>query len=278
MRKQTQLKNIIKDYRLTLSEEDSHKIIRVQRFNRVRLTAVVISAVILAFVLIFCIIAFTPIRTTIPGYPDARSRKMAVDAALKVDSLESIITRWELYAENLNRVLSGEQTISIDSIINGNAVSYLSEKSRVELERQDSILRSEVDQEEKATSGEQVQVQSLDGTHLFTPYNGVIIKKFNIADHLGINISASDNSAVCAALDGTIISAGWNEESGYTISIQHKGDIISIYSRCEKMLKNIGDKVSAGAPIALVASGDYLHFELWYKGAAEDPAKYLNIQ
>lgn len=268
----------MKDYRLTLSQEDSHKIVWVFRFNKVRLTAICISAGILLCLLIFCMIAFTPIRTAIPGYPDARSRKMAVDGAIKVDSLESIITRWELYAENLSRVLSGEQTISIDSIISGSAVKYLSDKSRIELERQDSILRSETDSKDARSTAQAQQTQTLDGMHIFNPYNGVLVKPFNIADNLGVNISASDNSAVCSALDGSVISISWSEESGYTLVIQHQGDIVSLYSRCEKLLKNVGDKVSAGAPVALVASGDYLHFELWYKGNPEDPGKYLNLQ
>ena len=49
------------------------------------------------------------------------------------------------------------------------------------------------------------------------------------------------------------------------------------------LLKKTGDKVSAGSPIALVGStgslstGDHLHFELWYKGTAVDPTKYINF-
>ena len=92
------------------------------------------------------------------------------------------------------------------------------------------------------------------------------------------DISASDNSAVCAALEGTVICVVWNEDSGYTLVLQHKGEVSSVYSRCEKVLRNVGDKVSAGTPLGLVAPGDFLHFELWYKGTPEDPCKYLSIQ
>ena len=44
-----------------------------------------------------------------------------------------------------------------------------------------------------------------------------------------------------------------------------------------------GAKVSAGTPIAIVGStgrlstGEHLHFELWYKGEAVNPAKYINF-
>ena len=81
----------------------------------------------------------------------------------------------------------------------------------------------------------------------------------------------------------SIINAGWSDDAGYTIQIQHEGDIISIYKHNEKLLKKTGDKVSAGAPIALVGNtgdlttGTHLHFELWHKGEAVDPAKYINF-
>ena len=88
---------------------------------------------------------------------------------------------------------------------------------------------------------------------------------------------------VKATLDGTVIYAGWSDDTGNTIQIQHEGDIISIYRHNEKLLKKSGDKVSAGTPIALVGNtgklttGDHLHFELWHKGEAVDPTKYINF-
>ena len=61
------------------------------------------------------------------------------------------------------------------------------------------------------------------------------------------------------------------------------GDIISVYKHNQKLLKKTGDKVSAGASIALVGNtgslttGDHLHFELWYKGDAVDPTEYISF-
>ena len=98
-----------------------------------------------------------------------------------------------------------------------------------------------------------------------------------------IDITAPANSVVKAALDGTVIFAGWNDEAGYTIQLQHSNDIVTIYKHNQKLLKKTGDKVTAGSPIALVGStgslstGDHLHFELWYKGEAADPTKYINF-
>ena len=83
--------------------------------------------------------------------------------------------------------------------------------------------------------------------------------------------------------DGTVIYTGWSEDFGHTIQVQHEGDIISIYKHNESLLKKTGDKVTAGSPLALVgnsgslSTGTHLHLELWHKGSAIDPAKYINF-
>ena len=80
-----------------------------------------------------------------------------------------------------------------------------------------------------------------------------------------------------------MVAAGWSDEYGYTITIQHEGDILTTYKHNSKLLKKQGDKVSAGTPIAQVGNtgslttGAHLHFELWYKGEAVDPTKYISF-
>ena len=86
-----------------------------------------------------------------------------------------------------------------------------------------------------------------------------------------------------SVLDGTVISAGWSDENGYTIQIQHEGNIVSVYKHNQKLMKKSGDKVTAGMPIAIVgnagtlSTGNHLHFELWHNGEAVDPAKYISF-
>ena len=273
-----------KAYRLTLTEDRSHKRIRAYRFSKLSL---LIAAITVAVVLIggfYLLFAFTPLRTTIPGYPNAHSKRDAVANAIRIDSLESTITRWELYADNLGRVLSGEQTLDLDSIIKGNTTRYLQNKSIEELQRQDSILRETVRQEEQfGVSPEADRVLPINGQHFFPPVKGVISQGYDKALHPGIDVTAPANSVVSAVLDGTVVFAGWDDANGYSLVIQHAGDILSTYKHTQKLLKAAGDKVTAGTPIALVGStgslttGEHLHFELWYQGEAVDPATYISF-
>ena len=272
----------VEKFRLTLVEDQTHKALWTIHFTKASLLVTEITILVTAFALAFCIIAFTPVRTFIPGYPDSQTKRAAIQNAILADSLENKLKLWEIYAGNLRRVLSGESTMDIDSLLN---LSKMTAKNNTDIsEKQDSLLRETVLKEEQfELSGKADRKLPIEGVHFFTPLKGVISQGYDKILHPYIDITAPENSVVKAALGGTVISAGWNDEAGYTIQIQHENDIITIYKHNQKLLKKTGDKVSAGAPLALVGStgslstGDHLHFELWYKGEAVNPAEYINF-
>lgn len=273
------------NYRLTLVDDDTHDKLWTRKFNKLNILVTAITSVVVLLTALWCLIAFTPLRTFIPGYPDARTKHDAIQNAIRIDSLENVITKWELYSENLRRVVEGEEPLRIDSLMAARKQTReITDKDRAGLAMKDSLLRKEVAAEDKfdVTSG-RTKTLPIEGMHFFTPLKGVVSQGYVQALHPYIDITAPNNSVVMSVLDGTVISAGWTDEDGYTIRIQHDGDIISVYKHNQKLMKKTGDKVSAGTPIAVVggtgttADGDHLHFELWHKGEAVDPTKYISF-
>ena len=273
-------------YRLTLSDDASHKRIRLWRFSKFGAIAAVIVAAVVLYGIFYAIMALTPLKTTIPGYPDAHFKRGAIANALKVDSLENEMLRWTLYAENLSRVLSGEEGLSgTDSLIAGSA-SHLQSIAAAELARRDSVLRSTVAREERFGVGVGgTRTLPIEGMHFFTPLKGTVSQGYDVVLHPALDITAPGGSVVSAVLDGTVISAGWTDDAGYSIILQHSGNVISCYKHNRQLLRKEGDKVSAGTPIALVGNtgsdrihqSEHLHFELWYEGEPVDPAKYCKF-
>ena len=269
-------------FRLAFIDDKTHEHLVTLHFTRTTFFVAVVTIVVLLCAAIYSIIAFTPVRTFIPGYPDARSKRAAIQNAITIDSLENVIFRWELYSENLRRAVEGEEPVKIDSLIKAkNAVTELDMEA---IARQDSLLREQVKEEERfGISGRTQRDLPIEGLHFFTPVTGVISQGYDPAVHPYIDIAAPEGSVVKATLDGTVIFAGWSDEAGHTIQIQHEGDIVSIYKHNEKLLKKAGDKVTAGSPIALVGNtgelttGDHLHFELWHKGQTVDPTLYIKF-
>ena len=272
-------------FRLAIIDDMSHKQLVTLHFTKTRFFVAIVTLLVTFTAAVFSIIAFTPVRTFIPGYPDARSKRAAIQNAITIDSLETVIYKWGLYSENLKRVMEGMDPIKIDSLVNAGMNSLSKDADFAAIQKNDSLLRQKVKEEEQFGISAERDKRNLpiEGRHFFAPLKGVISQAYNPAGHPFIDITAPEGTVVKATLDGTVISAEWSNASGYTIQIQHEGDIISIYKHNEKLLKKSGDKVTAGAPIAMIgntgdlSTGTHLHFELWHKGETVDPAKYINF-
>ena len=273
------------NFRLAVIDDQSHKQLLTLHFSRTTLFITIVSVLVTLSAVIFSIIAYTPVKTFIPGYPDAHSKRAAIQNAITIDSLETVIYKWGLYSENLKRVMEGMDPIKIDSIVNASMPASTKAADMAEIQRRDSLLRERVKEEDQFGISAERQKRRLpiEGMHFFCPLKGVISQEYNAVSHPYIDITAPQGSVVKAVLDGTVIYSGWSEDFGHTIQIQHEEDIVSIYKHNEKLLKKTGDKVTAGSPIAHVGNsgnlttGTHLHLELWHQGNAVDPAKYINF-
>ena len=271
-------------YRLALIDDKTHQHLVTLRFSRTSFFVSIVSILVVLCAAIYLLIAYTPVRTFIPGYPDAMSKRAAIQNAITIDSLETVIFRWELYSENLRRVVEGEEPLKIDSLIQAKTAAESELPDMAQFAHQDSLLREIVREEEQfGISARSNRNLPIEGLHFFTPLKGVVSQGYDPNIHPYVDITAPAGSVVKATLDGTVIFAGWSDDSGHTIQIQHDGDIVSIYKHNEKLLKKAGDKVTAGSPIALVGNtgehttGEHLHFELWHKGETVDPALYIKF-
>ncbi len=276
--------NTSNNLRLTIVDDDTHDKLWSKKFTRIGALVTVITIVVVSVCAIFCLIAYTPIRSLIPGYPDARTKHDAIQNAIRIDSLENVIFKWELYSENLRRVVDGQKPLNIDSLMNVKKSTQKEEADLKALAEKDSLLRKEVADEDRFDiKPNSSRTLPIEGMHFFTPLKGVVSQGYDKALHPYIDITAPGNSVVMSVLDGTVISAGWSDTDGYTVRIQHEGDIISVYKHNQKLMKKTGDKVTAGTPIAILggtgslSDGEHLHFELWHKGEAVDPTKYISF-
>jgi len=271
-------------FRFSIFNDTTHEELFVFRANGLMMLLSIVLSVIFIVISVTVLISYTPLREFIPGYPDAQTRREIVQNALKLDSLEKTVRLWDFQLNNIQRIATGQPPLELGDIIinqdsaNTEGISGLTSK-------EDSLLRLEVMKQEQFNIGtESNRVNQIEGLHFFPPVKGIVSDGFNLAtNHPYIDIAAPANSVISAVLDGTVIMAAWTDETGFTIQIQHSNDLISIYKHNSKLLKRTGDKVKAGSAIALVgntgslSSGYHLHFELWYKGTAVDPAKYINF-
>lgn len=239
-----------------------------------------------AIVIIFLttiLIAFTPLREYVPGYGDANVRRDMLTLTQRADSLEEASRKQQLFLANIKAVIEGKEP--------SNTYTEPAKKANIDYNKldlkasqTDSLLRVEVESNDKTYNAFTEGPQNMSGVYFFKPVTGVATSRFNAATgHFGVDIAAMQNDAVKAVLDGTVISAEWNINSGHTIQVQHPGNIISIYKHNSALLKKEGDRVRAGEAIAQVgntgenSNGPHLHFELWLNGSPVNPASYINF-
>ena len=279
--KENRLRN---KFRFSIFNDTTHEELFVFRANGLMMLLSILISVIFIVISVTVLISYTPLREFIPGYPDAQTRREIVQNALKLDSLEKTVRLWDFQLNNIQRIATGQPPLELGDI----TISQDSSKTEGisgRASKEDSLLRLEVMKQEQFNIGaESNRVNQIEGLHFFPPVKGIVSDGFNLAtNHPYIDIAAPANSVISAVLDGTVIMAAWTDETGFTIQIQHSNDLISIYKHNSKLLKRTGEKVKAGSAIALVgntgslSSGYHLHFELWYKGAAVDPSKYINF-
>ena len=118
----------------------------------------------------------------------------------------------------------------------------------------------------------------------FTPLRGQVTNGFNAKQkHYGVDIVGKENDVVKATLDGRIIFSNWTMRTGYVIMIMHDNNLISVYKHNASLLKQQGEIVKAGEPIAIsgntgeLTTGPHLHFEVWYNGSPVNPREYMSF-
>ena len=282
-----QLKNkfrIRRNWMITVREIETTKEVFSRNTSRGMLIAMAVFAALLLIAATYYVTAYSPVRYLIPGYPNKETRALQEANQRRIDSLESEVSLWAFQVNNIQRIVTGREPIDMDSL------RVMQKDSTSSLYRQlyaqkDSVLRNEVISEETFNiSSRGRDIEQLEGIHFFTPVKGILTQSYNAAiGHPYVDIAAAEDEIVYSVLDGTVISAGWNDDTGYTIQVQHKNNLVSIYKHNARLLKKTGDRVSAGTPIAVVGNtgklsyGIHLHFELWHNGEAIDPADYINF-
>jgi murein DD-endopeptidase MepM/ murein hydrolase activator NlpD len=100
------------------------------------------------------------------------------------------------------------------------------------------------------------------------------------AMHEGIDFLAEMGSPIVAAAGGVVIFAGVHPQYGNMVDIDHGNDLVTRYAHASKLHVKEGDIVQRGRRIADVGStgrstGPHLHFEVRFKGAAQNPARFV---
>lgn len=267
-------------FRIVIMSRQSFEEKKNWKFNRFGFISLIVSLVLFVIVITSALIAYTPIRNLIPGYPDKRTKVAIVENASRLDSLENEIKVRDQYLLNFKQVLLGEKPFNtaLEMSVNPNdTIMEFSDLPQLEM----SIVPKKLNQ----SLHEYHSKGNLPASILFfPPARGVVTNSFDPAhNHYGTDIVTADDEIVRSSLDGTVVLANWTMETGYTMQIQHDYNYITIYRHLKKLLHNTGDKVKAGESIGVygntgeISFGPHLHFEIWHNGTPLNAEQYIEF-
>ena len=267
-------------YKLTITNENTLEEVVGIHVSKLNGVSVLLFAVTVIFLIAATIIAFTPLRNYLPGYMNSEVRELVVDNALRVDSLQQLLNRQNMYIMNIQDIFSGK--VKADTVASIDSLTIVRSEELMERTEAEEQFRKQYEESERYNLTTMDNAQVTLGLVFYRPTRGMISSSFDAnGKHFGIDIAANPNESVLATLDGTVILSTYTAETGYVIQVQHAQNIVSVYKHCGSLLKKVGDTVKAGEAIALVGNtgekttGPHLHFELWSKGRALDPSKYI---
>lgn len=288
-------------YRLSILNENTLEEVwklRVSMFNGIMLY---LTSLFILMVISSVVIISTPLRNYLPGYLDSEIREQAIKTAMQVDSLEQQQHYQDAYLQNIKDIFAGK--VQPDSNSKVDTVRIAEDDKSLKSTGKEKKYREEYEETEKynLSSISTSDQAPTEGVTFFRPVRGVVTSHFNASmRQYGLQIAAASDNIV-ATLEGIVVFAGYDPDTGYILQLQHKNGFISVYKGVSMLLKKSGDKVRTGEAIAIVSKDadnkdsskskdknnnkdkittsnkHVLQFELWYKGSPVNPELYISF-
>ena len=251
-------------FRMVIIDDDTLKEVRTTRFSLTNVITLIVGSILFIMALTYCLIAFTPMRYLVPGYADISNNRVYMELSQKIEELEEDITAQRVYTEGFKNFLNPTGA-KIEDLSSEQAIGKINSNEKSYIKKSSTAL-------------------SVEHYYFCNPLKGEISAEFDIdKSHYGIDIVAPKNSPILNILDGVVINSDWSDKTGYTISVQHDGNLVSIFKHNSVLLKKTGERVKKGEALAIIgntgelSSGPHVHFELWNDGQAINPAHYFSF-
>ncbi|NMM47156.1 M23 family metallopeptidase [Flammeovirgaceae bacterium KN852] len=278
-------------YLLIIRNEENFAEKTTVSFNYAKLIVVGFGLFIVITALSFFLVTTVLSQWFDPRHAQQQVKSQMVEFDLKLDSIEQEMNKKDLLISRFQKLLAGD-TLETQTELSERSSTDKSEKKDRDLDETemasiDSAFRKKFSSVNNAIltsmvdDGEGSELQEI---VFFPPLKGLVSSKYNpIDNHYGIDVVAVSNDPVKCVADGTVIFSDWSQDGGYTVAVQHVGNLISVYKHNSALLKQTGNFIRGGDVIALVGNsgeltdGPHLHFELWYNGNSVNPEEFVSF-
>jgi len=247
------------------------------------LGAMVVGLVVLLFVTLLLLMAYTSILDILPGYRTKaeRTNEALVESVMRIDLMERNMTELLAYNEAVATVMGGS-TPALHSTVMTDTIRY--DKSRILPTRADSLLRAALESTTGEYSLTNTKPLQSEAAMFSAPLRGTITRNFDAPESsydVAI-MSLKEEDSVTAIENGTVVATESMADGTKSVTVQHAEGYLSVYKHLGEVLVRKGQMVQSGAVIGRLGTpeGDdtrstELGFELWRDGTAVDPERYI---
>lgn len=273
---------LLRKYRLTIHNVNKPDNVRGFYTSPILLILSLFIAFMLVAGVLYLVVIYTPVGSMLPGYVNKVEKDKIVTNSLRVDSLMQEIEKQDAYLANIRAIMDGD--ITLDSLKNSPQPVSGNDFSVETTELEAEFVKNWEERERYNLTSQAASVAALQELNLFRPTKGEIMKSFDPSNgHYGVDIAEIAGENVMAIHDGIVVFSDYTANDGYSIVLQHRENLISIYRNCYRLLKQVGDKVYGGEVIGTLSDGsgvengkkNFLHLELWHRSKPLDPNIYI---
>ena len=272
------LKKLKNKYRLVILNDGTFEERITLKITPLLILSITMLVSFLLIISTFLLFSFTPLKEYVPGKTTTETKKELIKISIEVDSLVILLEGRDLYVNKLRTILNGGVPTNEISITNS---ENKNKNSDLNISEEDSVFRLMV---EKKTNGDYISVKSNGSIHFYSPLSGDFTEKYDrLKNHFGVDIISNKGEFIHSISEGVVVLSNWTKETGYVIAVQHSEGFLSLYKHNSRLLKEVGDLVKIGDPIAIIgnsgelSTGPHLHFELWKNGKSVDPENYISF-
>ena len=273
------IQRLKEEYRLVVFTSDTFQEVRSFDLSLRSIYGLISMACLILLIGFYALFALTPLKHMIPGYGQIEANADFIRLVEKIDDIDDELNAQETYLSAVRTMLTIPD------------VSKMPDYNQAKASTNSTLLPPG---EKPTTKNSQAVKNDVPIDHniydtwltaeVILPVQGIVSSRFMPEiKHYGVDILAPKSSPINSIMDGYVFSSGWDLETGYTIGVQHEGNILSFYKHNSILLKEKGTFVQAGEAIAIIgntgtlSSGPHLHFELWHSGKPLNPEDFLNF-
>lgn len=278
------IRNLREKHRLSVRNQHNDSEVWYMHISPLNIITGFFALVLVLFIIITTVVAYTSILDLIPGYPGNRSRELLIENIMRLDSMERELNDMQIYSENVALIMDGKTPVVRTSSQESDSLKH-AKMDVVHSSREDSLLRVEMEQggiyklSDQASARKKIR----SSMELMTPVKGVVATRFNPKQsQYGVGVATATNQQIMAVDGGTVVLSAWSPTDGYIIQVQHPNNMISVYKHATSVLKSQGDRVRSGEVIGYTGEGisgeegkGLFEIELWHNGTPVDPEGYI---